>query len=83
MIEDINTHKTQYSILGLYALFTFVMLFKFTNSTLRLRIILFFVLYYLVWSTIHHLIAQRLTIQLFLEYLLLAILGLVSLIVLF
>lgn len=83
MIKDIKQHPIDFSILILYALVSFVLMVLYPSSQKRLVISGTFALYYFIWAIVHHLMIKRITLGIVLEYLLVTILGFVTLQVIF
>lgn len=83
MITEINNHKQEYFLLFVYTILSFILIFGFSQSFQRFIIIALYIGFYFSWSIIHHLINKNLTLMIFLEYLLLSVLALVSLKIIF
>ncbi len=83
MIKEIKRHPLAYGILICLNIVLLYFLIQAQNPRATFIIIIFLVLFYLAWSLLHHLYIKKLTPAIMLEYLLLAVLGLVVLKVVF
>lgn len=83
MITEIQNHKTEYLILGLYTLLSIILLLGFHQNQQRFIIVGLYAGFYFCWSIIHHLLNKTLTMMVVLEYVLLTVLALISLKVVF
>lgn len=83
MIQDIKRHPVDYSILTVYALTSFVLMILYQDPQKRLLVSGCFALYYFIWAIFHHVMIGKITLAVVLEYLLVTILGFVTLQVIF
>lgn len=83
MITDIKKYKLEYLALITYFVFSLYLYFGYSYPLARFKILIFFILYYFSWSIIHHLSIKKFSFYVFLEYLLISIIGLVTLKVVF
>ncbi len=83
MITEIRQHKLEYLILFLYTVLSIFIFLGYQQNWQRFMVVILYSGFYFSWSLIHHLINKDLTVMVFLEYLLITVLALVSLKVIF
>jgi len=83
MITDIKKYPIDYLVLAVYACVSVTLLVYYKGPQQRLTIAALFAMYYFVWAIFHHVRIKRITLSIVLEYLLITILGFVTLQVIF
>jgi hypothetical protein len=83
MIQDIKKYPIDYFVLCAYAGVSIALLTMYRDPQQRLVIAAFFTAYYFIWAILHHIRIKKITAGVVLEYLLITILGFVTLQVIF
>ncbi|MFA6005459.1 MAG: hypothetical protein WC775_03145 [Patescibacteria group bacterium] len=83
MMNDIKKYPVDYLVLLVYALVSVALLSVRHDPQQRLIVGTLFALYYFIWAVLHHVRIKRITFSVVLEYLLITILGFVTLQVIF
>jgi hypothetical protein len=79
MRNELLNHKVEYLLLTLYSFFCGMLFILIQTKETRQKVLLLFVLYYLLWGILHQVRIGKISYLIIIEYILIASFGLLTL----